>query len=137
MDPLSLVEGGAEGLIRVVEAFRAKRLKVSGIYLIRQTGHAGDERWVVRLLTDEKSPQMKRSMIAALVGLRRERALPWIDDAVQFDIVHVDDPEPARVIQYAQALGGPPVLIRDAMWQGLFIEYAFVALVPKRDAAAA
>lgn len=137
MDPLSLVEGGAEGLVRIAEAFRAKRLKISGIYLIKQTGHAGDERWVIRLLTDEKSPHVKRNMIAALIDLRREETLPWIDDSVHFDIVHINDPEPIRVIQYARALGGPPVLIRDAMWQGLFIEYALVALVPERDAAAA
>ena len=137
MDPLSLVEGGADGLVQVAEAFRTKRLNVAGIYLIKQTGHAGDERWIIRLVTEEKSPHLRRSMIVALVSLRREGALPRIDESVQFDIVHIDDPESVRVMRYAQALGGAPAVIRDVMWQGLFIEYAVVALIPERDAAAA
>lgn len=137
MDPLLLVEGGVDGLVRIAEAFRSKRVNVSAVYLIKVTGHAGDERWVIRLVTDEKSPHVRRNMIVALIGLRREEALPRIDDSVRVDIVHIDDPEPMRVIQYAQALGGSPVIIKDSMLQGLFVEYALVALVPERDAAAA
>ena len=137
MDPLSLVEGGADGLVRIAEAFRGKRLNVSGIYLIKMTGHAGDERWVIRLVTEEKSPHVKRRMIVALVSLRREGALPRIDDSVLLDTVHVDDFETVRIVQYTEALGGPPAVIRDVMWQGLFIEYAVVALVPERETAAA
>jgi hypothetical protein len=76
-------------------------------------------------------------MIVALIDLRREQALPRIDELVGFHIVDVDDPEASRVLDYAQRLGGPPVIIRDAMWQGLFIEYALVAMLPDRKAAAA
>jgi hypothetical protein len=137
MDPLSLVTGGAEGLVRIAEAFRSKRVAVLGIYLIKQTGHDDDERFTIRLVTDERSPHLERRMIYALIDLRRENALPWIDGSVRFDIVHIDDAEPSRVLEYAQQFDSLPVVIRDVMWKGLFIEYALVAVLPERAAVAA
>ena len=137
MDPLSLVEDGVKGLTRIADAFRSRGLRFVGLYLIKDTGHAGDETLTIRLITDVKGPDEKRKMIATLVDLRRERALPWIDSSIGFDLVHIDDPEASRVIEYAQRLGGPFAIIRDTMWQGLFIEYAAVAVIPARDMAAA
>jgi len=71
------------------------------------------------------------------VPLRRERALPRTDNSVRILIPHVDDIEASRGIDYAQRLGRPPVIIRDAMWPGLFIEYAVVAMALEPDVATA
>lgn len=137
MDSLFLVAGGVDGLVRIAEAFRSRGLEVSGIYLIKRTGYEDDEKWIIRLISDQKSPDLNGQMIKALVSLERDRALPLIDPLVRVHIAPSDDPEAARVIDYTHRLGGAPAIIRDVMWQGLFIEYAVVALVPERDAAAA
>jgi hypothetical protein len=45
--------------------------------------------------------------------------------------------EPSRIIEYACKLGGPPVVIRDTNWKGLFLGYALVAGVPSTSVAVA
>jgi len=137
MDPGSLVEGGWEGLVRIANAFRSSGLPLTGIYLIKRSLPDGDEEWVIPLVSDEKDPALARRMVDELIRLRRDQALPWIDPAVRIKIANSDDPEVSRVIGLAQRLGEPPIMIRDTMWDGLFIEYAMVALVPERAVAAA
>lgn len=135
MDQDALVDGGVEGLARIAEAFRSKGLPVSGVYLIKLTSHDGFEAWIIRLIADRVRvvPDVKRQMIFALVELRRENALPRIETGVRFDIVDTKNDEASRIIEYTRGLGGPPAVIRDAVWKGLFIEYALVASVPQTD----
>ena len=137
MDQVTLVEGGTEGLNRIAEAFRSKGVPVSGVYLIKVTSQDGFEHWIIRLVVDRKTPDLKRKMIHELVRLRRDNRLPKVDPSVRFDVVSATDLEPSRVIDYAQRLGGAPVLIRDANWKGLFIEYALVASIPRTKVAVA
>jgi hypothetical protein len=51
--------------------------------------------------------------------------------------VSLEHVEASRVIEYARRLGEPPVVIRDAMWDGLYIDYALVAEFEPSTAAAA
>ena len=76
-------------------------------------------------------------MLTQLVAMQRDRTLPLIDPMIRIHIAASDDTEASRVLDYAERLGGPPVIIRGMMWQGLFIEYAVVARIPERNAAAA
>jgi hypothetical protein len=134
MDQDVLVEGGAEGLDRIAEAFRSKGLPISGVYLTKLTSHDGFEEWIIRLIASARAvPDLKRQMIYALVELRRENKLPRIEAGVRFDIVDPVNGEASRIIEYTRRLGGAPALIRDTMWKGLFIEYALVASVPQAD----
>jgi hypothetical protein len=137
MDHDSFVEGGAIGLNRIAECFRLRGIPISGIYLIKLTAEDGFENWIIRLASDHKTPDMTRRMINELVQLRRDKALPEVDPRIRFDLVSRADPEPARVLDYAQNVGELPVTIRDAMWKGLFIEYALVASVPQANFATA
>jgi len=137
MDQIALVEGGAEGLNRIAELFRSKGVPVSGVYLIKLTSEDGFEKWVIRLIADRETPDLKRKMIHELVRLRRDSRLPRVDPSVRFDIVSSTEPEASRIVEYARQLGGPPVVIRDAAWKGLFVEYALVARVPHTSAAVA
>jgi hypothetical protein len=136
MDQEALVEGGADGLIRIERAFQASGLAISGIYLIRLTSHDGFEEHVIRLVSDQKTPDLTRKMIVELIKLRRNKDFPKVDPGVRFDMVSAGDLEASRIIDYARRLGGHPVVIRDAMWKGLFIEYALVAGLPQADFAA-
>lgn len=134
MDQDVLVEGGVQGLDRIADAFRSKELPVSGVYLIKVTSHDGFEEWIIRLIASRRVvPDLKRQMIFALVELRREAALPRIEAGIRFDIVDAANDEASRIIEYTRRLGGPPTVIRDTMWKGLFIEYALVADVPQAD----
>lgn len=137
MDQDTLVEGGGKGLARIADAFRARGLPVSGIYLIRLTSEEGYAEWVIRLLSDSKMPGLTRQMIDKLVQLRRENALPEVSPGVRFDMISSDHVEAARVIDYARQIGKLPVTIRDTMWKGLFIEYALVAQLPQATFAVA
>ena len=76
-------------------------------------------------------------MISELVRLRQQNSLPQVDSSVRFDLVSLQDTEASRVLEYARKLGDPPVVIRDAMWKGLFIEHALVAEVPQVNLAQA
>ncbi len=131
MDQGALVENGAEGLIRIAEAFRARGLPIAGVYLIKLTSEDGFEDWIIRLVSDQYVQNLGRRMVSELIQLRRESALPRVSPGVRFDVVSSDDAEASRVIDYTRRLGGPPAEIRDAMWRGLFIEYALVASVPQ------
>ncbi len=135
MDQVTLVDGGAEGLNRIAEAFRSRGIPVAGVYLIKLTSEDGFEEWIIRLVADREKPDIKRKMIYELVRLRRDSQLPTVDPGVRFDIVSQTEPEASRIIEYAQRLGGPPVIIRDAVWKGLFVEYALVASVPHANVA--
>ena len=137
MDQVALVEGGAEGLKRIAETFRSKGIPVSAVYLIKLTSEDGFEDRIIRLVADRRTIDLnlKRKMIYELVRLRRDNELPWIDPSVRFDIISSMDPEASRIIDYARRLGGPPVVIREATWQGFFIEYALVASVPHPNVA--
>jgi hypothetical protein len=138
MDPSALVEGGAKGLVRIAEAFRSAGISIVAIYLIKVAGHDGDDEWwELRLVSEDKSPDLNGRMIRELVELERAGRLPWIDHYVRFFIASIDDPEASRVIDYAQQFDRLPVVIRDVMWKGLFIEHALVAMVAERKAAAA
>lgn len=132
-----LIEGGAEGLTRIAQAFRSRGIDVSGVYLIKLTSGDDSTDWVVRLVTSQQSPGAVRKMISELVQLRRENALPLMDPRVRMDIVSSEDPEAARVMDYARRLGSIPTIIRDVMWNGLFIEYALVAMIPHPNMAVA
>jgi hypothetical protein len=70
-------------------------------------------------------------MVSKLVQLRRENALPRVSSDVRFDVIASDHLEAARVCDYARQFGELPVVIRDTMWKGLFIEYALVAQLPQ------
>lgn len=137
MDSIGLVEGGVEGLVRIAVAFRAAGIPVTGVYLIKFTTDDNEDQWVLRLVVQETSADLDRRMVTQLVALQRDRALPLIDPLIRIHIAASDDAEVSRVLDYAERLGGPPVIIRGVMWQGLFIEYAVVALIPERNAAAA
>jgi hypothetical protein len=138
MDNDTLVAGGAGGLDRIAECFRLKGIPVSGIYLIKLTAENGFEDWIIRLVSDHKTADMTRRMVQALVQLRRDdNCLPHVDSRVRFDLVSRTEPEPERVLDYAARLGGFPVTIRDAMWKGLFIEYALVPSVSQPNFAIA
>ena len=137
MDQVTLVEGGADGLNRIADAFRSKGIPVSGVYLIKLTSQDGFEDWIIRLVADREMPDLKRKMIHELVRLRRDNELPRVDPSVRFDVVWPTEPEASRIIEYVQRVGGPPVVIRDATWKGLFIEYALVASVPHTNVAIA
>lgn len=137
MDQDVLVEGGASGLLRIQQAFQSKGLRVVGIYIIKLTSHDGYEERVIRLVCDPENGDLTRAMIGQLVELRRDKEFPKVDTGVRFTVVGTNDMEAARIIDYAKQLGGPPVVIRDAVWHGLFIEYALVASVPQADYAVA
>jgi len=137
MDQNTLVEVDADVLNRIATAFRSRGIPVSGVYLTKLTSENGYEDRIIRLVSERDLPNLKRKMIYELVTLRRENALPKVDSGIRFDIVPSNDPEASRVIEYTRELGGPPVLIRDVMWKGLFIEYALVASVPQTDVALA
>lgn len=137
MDQNALVEGNGEGLLRIASAFCAKGLPISGIYLIRLASEEGHVQWVIRLLSDAYFPDLTRQMIWKLVELRRESVLPDVNSLVSFDLISSAHPEAARVCDYARQLGKLPLVIRDTMWKGLFIEYALVAQVPQAAEAVA
>jgi hypothetical protein len=133
MDQDTLVDNGSEGLNQIAQAFRTKGIAVSGVYLIKLTSHDGFEEWIIRLIVETVWPDLKRKMISELVRLRRDNMLPRTLEGVRFDIVSAADAEASRVIEYVRLLGGPPVVIRDTVWKGLFIEYALVASIPARQ----
>jgi hypothetical protein len=137
MDQVTLVEDGAEGLNRIAEVFRSRGVPVTGVYLIKVTSQDEFEHWIIRLVVDRKTPDLTRKMIHELVRLRRDNQLPKVDPSIRFDIIPRTESEASRIIDYARSLGGPPVLIRDASWKGLFIEYALVASVPSTNVAVA
>jgi hypothetical protein len=130
-----LVDFGAEDLTRIAQAFRERGLPVTGIYFIISTSDDELEDRIVRLVVDHMPLNMKRQMIYEVVNLRREGRLPDFAAGVRFDLVEPFDDEAGRVIDYTRRLGGPPAIIRDVLWKGLFIEYAIVAEVPQTELA--
>lgn len=137
MDWPTLVTGGVEAISDVARQLNSRGIPVVGIYLLNWTSPDGDDRWTLRMVSTENSDELNLRMITQVVALRRDGALPYIDSAVSFDIVSEDDPEASRIMDYVQRLGGAPQIIRSAMWHGLFIEFAVVAMVPERAVAAA
>ena len=137
MDQDVLVAGGADGLNRIADAFRAKGVPVTGVYLVKLTSDDGYQEWVIRLIADAATGDAQRQMIYNLVELRREKTFPRTDFGVRFDLVDPNDLEASRIIDYARRLGPLPVTITNAMLKGLFIEYALVARIPQTSVVAA
>lgn len=137
MDQNTLVEGGDQGLVKIAAAFQGEGFPVQSIYLVKRTTNDGTIDWVVPVVLSPFDPRDRRRFIEALVRLREEKKLPFIDPALLIEAVPANDEEASRVVAYAARLGDPPIVIRDVSWNGLFIEYALVARFPGKDAAAA
>jgi hypothetical protein len=137
MDQNTLLEGGSDGLVAVANAFREDGFLVKAIYLVKRTSVDGYTDWVINAVLSPFNLGMDREFIYKLVRLRREKKLPFIDRMVRVNGVSPEHVEASRVIEYARRLGEPPVVIRDAMWDGLSIEYALVAEFEPSTAAAA
>jgi hypothetical protein len=133
MDPGSLVEGGEAGLLKIEQAFRDDGADVRGIYLIRLRSEDGAAEWSVRLITSNDV----RSMIHRHVKLRRSGKLPRFFVPVRYDYLKPDNAEASRIIEYANAVGEPTVVIEDAAWRGMYFEYVLVASYPPKDTVAA
>jgi hypothetical protein len=134
MDQVAVVDGDANGLLEIMEAFKARGLPVEGVYLIVLTSDDGFVERIIRLVVPHRSHDLNHRMIAELVKLRRQGKLPRVDESVRFSLISADDPEADRVADYARRIGVPGT-VQDVMWRGLFIEYALVAKVPQMAAA--
>jgi hypothetical protein len=121
MDQNTLVEGGDAGLVAIADAFRATAFPVAAVYLIKRTSVDDRDDWVVRLVLSPFRPDVGRDFLYKFAQLRREKKLPFIDDDVRVNAVPPEDVEASRVLDYARRLGGPPVVIRKAVWDGLYI----------------
>jgi hypothetical protein len=137
MDQNALVEGGRDGLVAVADALCGAGFPVRAIYLVKRTGEDGYPDWSITAVLSPFAPGMEVELVEAYVRLRRAGRLPHIDRSVRVNGVSLEHVEASRVIEYARRLGEPPVVIRDAMWDGLYIDYALVAEFEPSTAAAA
>ena len=137
MDQNTLVEGGDAGLVSIANAFSASGFPVKAIYLVKRTSVDGDVDWVIPVVLATFRPGSDRDFIYELARLRRDKKLPFIDEQVRINAVPADHIEASRVIDYATRLGEPPIVIRNAIWDGLYIDYALVTKYPPSTTAAA
>lgn len=126
MDQNTLVEGGDKGLLTIAEAFKNEGFPVAAIYLAKRTSIDGYMEWVVPVVLSPFPHADRRRFIDVLVQLRRAKKLPFIDRSVRIDAVPPDHVEASRIIAYANQLGDLPLVIRDVLLDGVFIEYALV-----------
>jgi hypothetical protein len=127
MDTNALVDGGEEGVRKIVLALEAEGVPVSGAYLIRLTSAEGFSEIVFRIVTTADS----RQVIYKIVRLRRDGKIPILADDVRINPIRPNDMEAKRVLDYAARIGGPTVAIKDVNWDRLFIEDAVVVKLPK------
>jgi hypothetical protein len=133
MDPATLVDGGIEGLHRIVDVLEANDVPVSGAYLIKLTSEDGYEDIVFRVATTMQT----HPFVFILVQLKREGKLPRIDDRVRIDAVSESSDEASRILKYAAQAGAPVVKIRGAGLNGLYVDEAIVVKWPKKQVAVA
>jgi len=137
MDQNTLVEGGDAGLRAIADQFRRSGFPVDSIYLVKRTSVDGGVDWVVNAVVSPFRPGLDRDFLYQLVRLRREDRLPFVDEQVRLNAVSPDHVEAKRIIDYARRMGEPPVVIRNVLWDGLYIDYALVAEYDRTTAAAA
>lgn len=133
MDTNALVEGGAAGLQKIVEALEHEGVDVVGAYLIRISAPDDSDEIDLRLVTNEPG----HDVLFRYVLLRRSGKLPKVADEVTFTPVHPNDAEASRVLDYARQFDAPPVTLRGVGWKGLFIEDAVVVKYPEAARAVA
>src|ERR1700744_1242753 len=105
MDTSILVDGGIEGLRRVVSSLEQEGIDIRGAYLIKTTSVEGFVRTTFRVVTD-RDP---RDVIYKFVQLRRNGRIPQIADAVPISPVRPNHVEASRVLDYAARVGSPVV----------------------------
>jgi hypothetical protein len=126
MDTSILVDGGIEGLRRVVSSLELEGIDIRGAYLIKTTSVEDFARTTFRVVTD-RDP---RDVIYKFVQLRRNGRIPQIADEVPISPVRPNHVEASRVLDYAARVGSPVVAINGVYWDGLFIEDAIVVKWP-------
>lgn len=133
MDTNALVEGGPEGLRRIVAALENEDIDIRGAYLIKTTSVEDFTRISFRIVTDNDP----RSVIFKFVQLRRDGRIPHIADEISISPVRPNHIEASRVLDYAKRMGSLPVVINGVYWDGIFIEDAVVVNRPSAAHAAA
>jgi len=118
---------------KIIEAFRVDGAKVDGIYLTRLTSEDGTSEYVLRLITEDRP----HDMIVRHVRLARENKLPTSARHIRYDYIRPDHAEASRVIEYAQAMGTHPVIIENAAWRGMYLDYVRVVSYQSRTTAVA
>jgi hypothetical protein len=106
---------------------------VQGIYFLKLTTDDDSVFWNIRAVTAHDP----RDFIFKFVELQNAGKIPPIDSDIRIKAVRPDDPEAERVLEYARQFREAPVVISNAAWKGLYIEYALVAEAPGLDRAAA
>ena len=133
MDSTALVEGGVDGLRRIVRVLEEHDVPVIGAYLIKLVSEDGYEDIVFRVVTTMQT----HPFVFRLVDLRREGKLPRIDTRVRIDAEQPSSVEASRILKYAAEVGTPVVTIRGAGVHGLYVDEAIVVKWPKTAAAVA
>jgi hypothetical protein len=133
MDTNALVEGGKEGLRRIVQALENEGIDVRGAYLIKTTSVEDFARTSLRIVTDLDP----RKVLYEFVQLRRDGKIPRLADDVPVSPIRPSHVEASRVLDYAARIGSTTVVISGVYWEGLFIEDAVVVKWPSPAHAAA
>jgi hypothetical protein len=133
MDTSALVDGGVDGLRRIVASLEKEGIDIRGAYLIKTTSVEGFTRISFRIVTD-RDP---RDVIYKFVQLRRDGRIPQIADDIPISPLRPSHVEASRVLDYAARVGSVPVVINGVYWDGLFIEDAVVVKRPTPAHAAA
>jgi hypothetical protein len=133
MDPETLVEGGLEGLQRIVSVLEANGVPVEGAYVIKLVTEEGQESVIFRIVTNSDL----RALIFKVIELKRSGSFPKTSDRLRFDAVRPGSVEASRILGYAARVGTPVVEIHGAGIDGLYVEDAIVVKWPKRKPAVA
>lgn len=132
MDPVQMV-GGASGLERIAEALRREGHSIDAIYLIKLLRDGKSEDWVIRIV----SPEPAFDVAFKFFALQSDGRLPPIGERVRIEVVAADDPETSPILSYARRFNRLPLEINTVVLNGVLVDYALVAELPKAGAAAA
>jgi hypothetical protein len=128
MDSSTLVEGGADGLRRLADAYREDGFPVEAVYLIQRRSLEDDgSYWAVVLVISPFQTTTESSAIVAYVRLGQAHRLPAIAPEVRLEWVPPDHVEASRLLAYVRRNGAPPMVLRNVGTNGLLIDYALVA----------
>lgn len=133
MDLPALVEGGVEGMKRIVHALEADGINVRGAYMIKTTADTGYQDVEFCIVTSDD----QRSVLNRIIDLKRAGKLPVVDGKVRFATARPSSTEASRIMAYAAQVGSPILTIQGVGIDGLYVEEAVVVKWPKKANAAA
>lgn len=133
MDLSTLVDGGVDGMKRIVNALEAGGIDVRGAYVIKSTSDTGYEDYVFNVVSADD----QRKLINRVIDLKRAGKLPRIESRLRFAAARPSAAEASRVLAYAAEVGTPVVTMQGVGLDGLYVEDALVVKwSPKANAAA-